>query len=98
METNVLGVQKRSLSHTTRKPTVFNMRRSRGSANSSKDRGYSSDKRREGNRTKKIMEDGDGIVENIAEEDKLSGDGSEEELQIGKSRAKKNLLCKNLLD
>ena len=44
------------------------------------------------------MEDGDGIVENIAEEDKLSGDGSEEELQIGKSRAKKNLLCKNLLD
>ena len=73
-------MQKRSLSHTTRKPNVFSMRKSRGSANSSKDRGYSSDKRREGNRTKKLMEDGDGIVENIAEEDRLSGEGSEEEL------------------
>lgn len=36
---NTLGTTKRSLSHTTRKPTVFSMRKSRGSANSSKDRG-----------------------------------------------------------
>jgi len=74
------------------------MRKSRGSANSSKDRGHSVDKRREGNRTNKIVADGDGIVENIAEEDRLSGEGSEEEVAGRNFRAKKNLLCKNLLD
>jgi len=96
--TPALGAPKRSLSHATRKP-VFNMRRSRGSANSSKDRGQSSDMRRDGVRSKKLVADGDGIAENIAEEDRLSGEGSEEEVAYGtRSRVKKNLLCKNLLD
>ena len=55
--------------------------------------------RRDGARTKKIVVDGDGIAENIAEEDRLSGEGSEEEVAYGtRSRVKKNLLCKNLLD
>ena len=45
------------------------------------------------------MVDGDGIAENIAEEDRLSGDGSEEEIAKGVGfRVKKNLLCKNLLE
>jgi len=75
------------------------MRRSRGSANSSKDRGQSSDTRRDGKKNRKFVEDGDGIVENIAEEDRLSGEGSEEEIAKGAGfRTKKNLLCKNLLD
>ena len=74
------------------------MRRSRGSANSSKDRGKSSDNR-DGKKSRKLVEDGDGIVENIAEEDRLSGEGSEEEIVKGGGfRTKKNLLCKNLLD
>ena len=46
---------------------------------------------------KKLL-DGDGIAENIAEEDRLSGEDSEEEIRKGAFRTKKNLLCKNLLD
>ena len=74
------------------------MRRSRGSANSSKSRGQSVDKRHGGLRSKNIIENGDGIAEKIAEEDRLSGEGSDEEVAGRNFRVKKNLLCKNLLD
>ena len=42
--------------------------------------------------------EGDGIAEKIAEEDRMSGEGSDEEVHGRNLRAKKNLLCKNLLD
>lgn len=49
-------------------------------------------------RSKNIIENGDGIAEKIAEEDRLSGEGSDEEVAGRNFRVKKNLLCKNLLD
>ena len=55
------------------------------------------DKRNGGLKSKNIIE-GDGIAEKIAEEDRMSGEGSDEEVHGRNLRAKKNLLCKNLLD
>ena len=56
------------------------------------------DKRYGGPRSKNILENGDGIAEKIAEEDRMSGEGSDEEVAGRNFRVKKNLLCKNLLD